>query len=168
MTVSKGDKASSGADGACPRYAWLARILSAPLLVVWLIGPFGIEAAGAGTLTVRDDTGGSILARAVEVQGAIRSGEHIRITGNCWSACTMYLAVPGTCVTRGARLGFHGPFGASGELESGSFELMSGLMADHYPQPIRDLFLTQWRHSRRLTMLSGSELIRIAGVPECA
>jgi hypothetical protein len=50
------------------------------------------------------DTGGSVLARAMEIAD-LRGPFPIR--GYCSSACTMYLGYPGTCVYPGATFGFH-------------------------------------------------------------
>ncbi|MCC7320316.1 MAG: hypothetical protein IT542_04980 [Rubellimicrobium sp.] len=101
----------------------------------------------AATLTIRDDPGGSLAERLALIERYRAAGTALRIEGSCISACTLYLGLPGTCVTRGARLGFHGPrTGLPGiPLPRAEFERLTRVMAAHYPPAIRDWFMTEAR-----------------------
>lgn len=63
-------------------------------------------------IQVEADPGGSIAARAAQIEQIRRSGAQVRIVGRCNSACTMYLGLPRSqvCVAPGARLGFHSAY----------------------------------------------------------
>lgn len=133
----------------------------------------GIPAlAKSGTNLVRvvtHDPGGQIDDRAREIARLMRQGARVELRGGCWSACTMYLALPGTCVSPGAVLGFHGPASTTYGLglSPDVFERASRLMADHYPEPLRSWFL---RKGRNVTVgfyrFSGVQLIEM-GIPKC-
>lgn len=125
--------------------------------------------AAFGTVTIRSDLGGSIPARVAEVASLRASGEPVRITGACASACTMYLGLPNACVTKRARLAFHGPqtqfYGVS--LPPADFEKWSQVIADHYPPRIRAAYLRDWRYTTvGAIYVTGTEAIRM-GVHEC-
>jgi len=122
--------------------------------------------AAAEAVIVRHDPGGNILERALQVQQMIQQGQTPHIVADCWSSCTMLLAVPGVCVSPRAQLGFHGPSVAGRQIDTASFELMSALMANHYPAAIRAPFLSEWRHSQDFVVISGRSLIA-AGIAAC-
>jgi hypothetical protein len=120
-------------------------------------------------LIVANDPGGAIETRARQVASMQAQDVAVQIRGGCWSACTMYLALPRTCVTRQARLGFHGPGSAHYgiALAPEAFERWSRLIASHYPEPLRGWYLREGRN--RIVgfyELGGAELIRL-GIPEC-
>lgn len=115
--------------------------------------------------TIRHDTGGSVQARA---EAIATQREPVRIVGYCASACTMHLGAPDVCVTRNARLGFHGPSTRSGlPLPRSEWERVSNVMADHYPPKLRLWFLTVGRENTgAVRVIRGAELIDM-GVKEC-
>jgi hypothetical protein len=49
-----------------------------------------------------------------------KSGEVFRITGNCQSACTLFLAIRNVCIEPGAQLRFHAGRGSGGQASSTS------------------------------------------------
>jgi hypothetical protein len=89
--------------------------------------------AATGTLRVSGDWGGEVDARITQIAQLKRDGTRVVITGVCASACTLYLALPTTCVAKGARLGFHGPQAKEGFMPLATFNTYQQLMADHYP-----------------------------------
>ena len=120
-------------------------------------------------LVITHDPGGPIEARAREIAELRHVGTAVEIRGDCWSSCTMYLALPATCVSRDAILGFHGPSSSSYGigLTPQAFETASQLMAAHYPARLRLWFLREGR--MRIVgfhRFSGRDLIRL-GIPEC-
>lgn len=134
-------------------------------VVVWLC----LGYAAFGTVTVRDDLGGSLSARIATVEVLRASGEPVRIIGTCASACTMYLGLPNACVSRRAVLAFHGPqtqfYGVG--LPQREFEAWSQIIADHYPPRIRAAYLRDWRYTTvGMVTLTGAEAIRM-GVRQC-
>lgn len=106
------------------------------------------------------DEGGSVLARASEVAALAARGEGRRIAGECLSACTLYLALPGACFEEGATLGFHGPRRLDGApLPPIRFEATTRLMASHYPPRIARWFMDEARHSRAIVRVPAADLV---------
>ena len=106
------------------------------------------------------DEGGSVLARAGEVVALAARGEGRRVAGECLSACTLYLGLPGACFEEGAVLGFHGPRGAGGApLSPLRFEATSRLMASHYPPRVARWFMDEARHSRAIIRVPAADLV---------
>jgi len=123
-------------------------------------------AAPAQALDVRRDMGGSVDARAAQIQQLRATGTPVRIVGTCVSACTMLLAI--ACVVPRARLGFHGPVTAIGlPMTRAEFDRVSAQMAAHYPPQIAAWFM---RTGRMMTgdyyTITGAELVRM-GAREC-
>jgi len=130
-------------------------------VIFW--GAVGVSCARAETIT--HDTGGSVKTRADAIA---TQRDPVRIEGICYSACTMHLGAPDVCVTRNARLGFHGPSTRSGlPLPRSEWERVSKQMADHYPPKLRLWFLTVGRENTgAVRVIRGAELINM-GVKEC-
>ena len=148
-----------------------ARHLTVGLWLALLLGLARPDAACAAPMvqTVRDDPGGAIADRVTMIRDLRARGARVRIVGGCWSACTMFLALPGTCVARAARLGFHGPGSPRPglALRPDAFERWSRIVADHYPEPLRGWYLREARHILvGFAELRGTDLIRL-GIPEC-
>ncbi len=118
-----------------------------------------------GPLVVTNDPGGIVAVRAARI--AALGDREVRIEGRCESACTMYLGAANVCVTRDARLFFHGPSHFGLPLPERDFDWWSRVIASHYPPPIADWFMQTARH-RILGgyTLTGAEVIR-HGVREC-
>lgn len=119
-------------------------------------------------LIITLDMGGPLADRIDAVAEMRRGGVAVRIDGRCDSACTLYLTLPQTCVTRRAMLGFHGPTTATKGLPllPRDHALWSRRMASHYPPRIRRWFMRTGRHTQKLQYWTGAKLIR-HGVPEC-
>lgn len=153
---------------------WLRRVsrCAMPLFATAAAAlPIAPMAQNIAPLQVRNDPGGSLVARLREIHDLRMAGRPVEIrSGFCNSACTLYLSLPTTCVTRETSFGFHGPsssvpgLGLSAE----EFEYWSKLMADHYPAMIRTWFLQEGRNiTHGIYKVSGAQVIR-AGVRECA
>lgn len=152
------------------------RLLCAgPVVAVALIAPPAVWAdpvgreAPARVYRITQDSGGSIAARVRHVARLRAQGARVQIRGACWSSCTMYLALPDTCVSRRALLGFHGP----GSVRPGiglrpeAFEYWSQLIARHYPEPLRGWYLREGRYvTVGFTEFRGADLLRL-GIAEC-
>lgn len=119
-------------------------------------------------LIVRVDTGGSIEARLGELQYHKEVGTNIVIKGQCDSSCTMYLALPNTCVEKSARFGFHGPqsqyYGVS--LTPDQFDYWSDVLSYHYPPKLKLWFD---ENARDITLdvvkLTGKQVIQLGAKP---
>jgi len=124
-------------------------------------------ATPAAVVRVRDDYGGSIAAYMARVDSVNARRQRVEITGDCRSACTLYLGALDLCVSGAAVLRFHGPSGSRQPLTERQFDEFSRRMAGYYPGPVRDWFLESARYETNGTVaLSGATLIRL-GVPEC-
>ena len=148
---------------------WLGGWWIAPACVVSLMVWAFVACTAFGTTTIRKDIGGSISERAFEIEELRDSGESVRITGLCASACTMYLTLPNTCVKRHARLLFHGPqtqfYGVG--LNKEDFDLWSNVVASYYPKEIKEKYLNSWRYTTiGAVEVSGSQAIQM-GARDC-
>jgi len=132
---------------------WIFALI-VPGIIAWLM--IGNAAFGK---TVTHDSGGSVMERAREIEES--RNREIRVTGFCASACTLYLGMPNACTTNRARWLFHGPSGDDPFM----LQVAAFMMADHYPEPIRSLFLADYQF--REVTLRGSELIRVGAIAEC-
>jgi hypothetical protein len=126
---------------------------------------FAAYAFGDTMKVIKYDMGGALLDRMEEVSKL--SG--VIIDGPCYSACTLYLGAPKTCVTTRARLGFHSPAWRGGKktLKPYHFELATQWMADHYPEPLRTWWMQTARHSRKLSILTGEQAV-LMGAKLCS
>jgi len=119
-------------------------------------------------IVIRNDVGGDVGVRANQIAAMRAAGQSVEIRGAvCYSACTMYLALPGACVSRHTQFGFHRPSYYGTTLAPDQFEFWSQVIAAHYPAPLHDWYLRTGRYSRQLMMISGAEIIRL-GVAECS
>jgi len=87
---------------------------------------------------IQDDHGGEI-DRYLGQAGLFRACRaKVRIAGACYSACTIYLGVPGICADRNAVFGFHAAYipGRFGETTPGT-QAASAAMLASYPGPVK-------------------------------
>ena len=134
--------------------------LAALALACTIAAPVSAQSA----MIVNNDLGGSVEERLTMIAALRNEGRRIEIRGQCASACTMYLGLPNTCVSRSSRLGFHGPqsqyYGIS--LPSDQFEYWSRVMASNYPAPIAQWFMSQARETTMgLITISGAQAIKM-------
>lgn len=157
-----------------PRFQGRQRPFGRAVLLIALLGVTAVPSAAialeSNTIAVTGDPGGSVAERVRQIEAMRRLGQKVAVPhGRCMSACTLYLGLPGTCVGKRAQFGFHGPRSATPGigLPRAEFERWSGIMAAHYPAPIRRWFLQTGRYrTNGAYMISGAELIRL-GVPDC-
>lgn len=128
----------------------------------------GNSQASSDEIVVRDDLGGFIWQRLVELSRIEAAGQSVRIDrGACYSTCTLYLGLTNICTTPHVTFGFHGPWAMNRQLSPEDFEELSGIIASHYPQPLRAWYLETGRYKANgLYRIKGSELIRL-GVAAC-
>lgn len=137
---------------------WIGAII---VIAIWFW--LGFIAGAAFGRTITHDMGGSVSDRLEEMQHMTGA----RIEGICFSACTLYLDLPETCVTPDAILGFHSPSTASGlMLTRENWERLTRLMASHYPPQIADWFMREARYSAKIIEIRGDEAIRL-GARKC-
>ncbi len=143
-------------------------VLICLLLILALIAASGGQAHVEQILIVRNDHGGLISERSDEIAHLERTGQRVQIEGECLSACTMYLALRNTCVTRTTRLGFHAPQRGQQRLAASDFEYWSREVARHYPEPLKTWYMREGRlRQGGYYSIRGTELIRL-GIPACA
>jgi len=118
-------------------------------------------------IEIRNDMGGDVGARANKIAAMRANGQSVAIRGpSCYSACTMYLSLAGSCVSRTTRFGFHRPSHYGAALSPDQFEFWSNVIAAHYPAPLQSWYMNEGRYSISLQVISGADLIRM-GVAEC-
>jgi hypothetical protein len=142
------------------------RIVAALLLLTLLL-PEPL-AAQASVHIVGNDRGGIVGNRAAEIRRLKSAGKRVEIRGRiCLSSCTMYLGAGDVCVNPNTQFGFHGPSYYGRPLAPQYFEYWSDVIADHYPAPVREWFMTKARYKQTgYYTLLGAELIRL-GVKSC-
>lgn len=117
--------------------------------------------AEAATIHIKDDYGGNVFERAVEIDQ--HKNDQMIISGICYSSCTMYLLK--ACVNKNARLGFHGAYDPhSGKRDKMSNQILAGM----YPPKIAKKFREQWYKlgPDELHVISGKEAIKL-GAKAC-
>lgn len=91
--------------------------------------------ASVGPHVVRMDPGGLVFERQREVDARRAARQPVVIDGVCNSACTMYLSLPGTCITHNASMLFHDAFDpARGNALVPAF---TNVVMRHYPAALR-------------------------------
>jgi hypothetical protein len=118
--------------------------------------------------TVHMDPGGGLFVRVAEINQRRQNRQPVAVLGVCASACTLYLALAPhglLCTSRAAVWGFHGPHGGDAAARAAGV----AMMALHYPPSIAGPFLRSWQYlgENELATLSGADMIRHHGVPEC-
>lgn len=125
--------------------------------------------SSSAIMIIGNDQGGLVSRRAAEISRILAQGTHVEIRGQvCYSACTMYLGMPDTCVLPQTSFGFHGPSHYGRQLSARDFEYWSQVIASHYPAPLRSWYLAEGR--TRISdyfTITGTELIRL-GVRQCS
>lgn len=114
---------------------------------------------------VREDFGGRIVTRFMEIEELKAKDKRVEIRGICASACTLYLGMEDTCVRPQARLGFHGPMSPFLiPLPPAEFEKESAGMAAAYPPALARWFMEEGRHkigADNLTWFTGAQVIEM-------
>jgi len=137
------------------------------LIIALLLSGAVVHSSSALT-RIRGDMGGP-LGRYLRMFAAIRdSGERVVIDGNCFSACTLVIAMipkERICITERAALGFH----------AGWISRQSGrpvvnpegtrLLYELYPLPIRRWITNQGGLGEHTIVLKGRELASL--YPDC-
>jgi hypothetical protein len=112
-----------------------------------------LSVSAGHALTIRNDGGGLVFLKIVEVSKAINSGQIVRIDGRCDSSCTLHLQNPRTCATIKASLAFH-----AASKPSATLYLLS-----KYPPRIRAYIAAHGGLTERLIFLRGREAQRLIG-----
>ena len=132
----------------------MRRLLLAVLLLAACASP------GWAERTPGRDPGGSVALRVLEIAALEARGEEKRVSGECLSACTMYLGLSTACFEPGTILGFHGPRLAFGlPMPPVLFDSLTETMASYYPPRIARRFMDSWRHSDRLVRIRADRLV---------
>lgn len=127
--------------------------------VIWM-------SAAAGQVVISSDMGGSIDEYAARI--AAETGA-VRVRGQCYSACTMWLALGDrVCTYRSARWGFHGATAVDRRMAAIVEPYANWQLAQSYPPAVRRRFERSWINLREQSMrvISGAEMIKM-GVKEC-
>ena len=127
-----------------------------------------VRAQTSEFLVVGNDRGGCLHDRLVELENLERNGVQVQIQGRvCFSTCTMFLGLSGTCVDPDTIFGFHGPSRGGRPLPQEDFDYFSQVMAGYYPEPLKSWFMDKGRNRiMGLYRIKGSEIIQM-GVPAC-
>lgn len=115
------------------------------------------------------DPGGNVGERIAEIEFFRSQGLTKRITGECYSACTLWLGGP-ACVMPGVVFGFHGPHQNGRKPDPGLFDMGSLIIVGYYPARIRAAFWETWRHlpPTELHKVPASEFVAAGEIEACA
>ena len=140
--------------------AWRALFQAA---LIGYFTTFSSLAIARNIIVISNDRGGAVTERIALIRQYRNTGTRVELRGDyCLSACTLYLALPETCVAPRTVFGFHGPssrlYGVA--LTQTGFDRWSRAMADYYPEPLRSWFMATARYRVvGFYELSGEELI---------
>jgi hypothetical protein len=109
------------------------------------------------------DQGGNVISYIQRISAASQEGH--AISGDCMSACTMWLGHRGTCVEADAVLYFHGASGGLGVGWGHVNPLANALLLGMYPPRVRAV-VRPWLYTTEFHTLSGRQLASL-GVPLC-
>ena len=134
-----------------------ASLICVLLMPLWgCVGLAGL----APERTADKDPGGSVPLRVAEIAAYEARDVEKRVSGQCLSACTMYLGLSTACFEPNAVLGFHGPrLATGGAMSERQFEATTALMARYYPPRVATWFMAEARHGRAMIRVPASELI---------
>lgn len=133
------------------------------------LAPMGIPLGTVTLSTPQNDPGGVIIERGAEIAAltyAAQRGADVekRITGECHSACTMYLSpalaeAGAVCFERDAVLGFHGPAYLDRSISEDERMVGAMLMARYYPPALRAWFMDGPAKGDELALVQAADLI---------
>ena len=111
----------------------LVSLLAVPAAQAFTLGELGNSQPSS--VFVANNSGGNIANFAVEAAGYRSAGTHLKFTGRCDSACTLFLGLPSeqTCVSVGAYFRFHSPTASSSRSE----HLAQNYLMRSYPGWVR-------------------------------
>ncbi|WP_299073771.1 hypothetical protein [uncultured Paraglaciecola sp.] len=95
-------------------------------------------------------------------------GTQVRIAGSCWSACTMYLALPDVCLEETASLHFHAPRRPNGSGGDHFNPRVTNKMFNMYPQKIKNWIQNNGGLGRDWIHFMGPKHILVNAAPICA
>ena len=105
---------------------------------------------------IRADGGGRLVEYEAKRKRLERLGTEVRIVGKCYSACTIFTTLPNACVSKTAKIGFHGASVSIGPIGDDQ-------MARHYRGEVKRRYLAEWRHLKGsdLHVITGAQLKRL-------
>ena len=97
---------------------------------------FLFQTTSAQGLTIYNDQGGKLNDYVTKVMFLKKTNQFVKFTGECNSACTLYLYLPADrlCITKNASFGFHAAYGRSKE----DNETATQFMYSSYPSWVQD------------------------------
>lgn len=114
--------------------------------------------------------GGDVQAMAASVQRLGMRGDPVEVRGDCWSACTMLLALGRqVCTEPGSKWGFHGPSSIYPGIplpESRNAQLVE-MIAQHLPGPLAAQYRAEWSKTTKFHVITGARLIAAGYVEDC-
>ncbi len=117
--------------------------------------------ANRAPAAVSEDDGGSVLERAAFIKSH-RDDFSFRLPLECYSSCTLLLAIRGACVARGSHLYFH-----SATLDGRRSPRWNAYAMGFYPAPVRRWVVAHRAlGSLRFTVLDWRTAANL-GVPVC-
>jgi hypothetical protein len=125
-----------------------------------IVATLTVSSASA-LVRIKADTGGQIGPYLENLMALKNSGERVAIDGPCLSACTMVLGViprDRICVTSRARLGFHAAWNPGQNGQPVTSQAATKFLMDIYPEHVKSWIKHRGGLSRRMIVLSGSEL----------
>lgn len=146
------------------------KTLLAAVIIATTVGISGTvaKAAGQSAYVVRNDRGGFIRDRLVELHNLRESGRRVEIRGRvCYSTCTMFLGLPNTCISPRTQFGFHGPSKNGRRLAPDRFDHYSRVIAQHYPNQLNDWYMeTGRKRIDGVHHIKGRDIIQM-GIKAC-
>lgn len=139
------------------------------LMCIALIGLFLCATEASCQVVIKNDNGGRIILYLLRYRLLYDTGQHVRIEGECNSACTLVLGVlpyDRICVTPDAVLGFHAAweYGGANKADK-SVQVINPTdtktIYNIYPPLIRRWIDSKGGLGRNMIWLKGDELLRM-------
>lgn len=137
------------------RAKWVSIALSVHFLFLFGSGQLW---AKPDHIIIHNDPGGYVVDYAQKLSEVRKSGRKVIIAGRCNSACTLFLAYSGTCVRKGASLGFHAPHGGVGRANHWA----KVYMLKEYPPKVKAWLRARGGLTNRVRYLYGKDLQKVA------
>lgn len=114
----------------------------------------------AKTVTIENNPGGMVVSFLANRHYYQNSGNEIKLAGYCMSACTMYIAMPNTCLDKDAEFWFH----------QGSTIWATAKMLENWPVGLKNKVLAYELpsySSDEWIVLGSEEISEVAGTRIC-
>jgi len=130
-----------------------------------LLLAFVLSACSYDSYIVKSDMGGELPEYEERFEEYEKENKQVEIRGTCASACTMFLGLDNICVSKNARLGFHG------SMVNGNIWYRPGteLLSSYYTPRLKEWFWSNaaFLYDEDIVWLSGEQVSKLNNTRIC-